>query len=175
MDEETLNEFESAIEDLPEEVSDFLFGEEMQLVKEDIAKLIGNPEVSAAFENTLMFFLLGESPQEELDQALNTLPLDDTKKTALRSLIQEKVFDALLLLVEVHTEIDKEAGKPTTETPSAPSPADVLDRLKERLVETKVVAPITREHVPDSEKGILKETDTIAPPKEIDPYREMPL
>jgi hypothetical protein len=159
MNEDKYNEIEDQLEELPEEVMDFIFGGQLEAIIKELSGILQDEQQSLVMESNLTLFLFGTKPLAELKQYIDTLSIPDEKKNTIRSIIQEKIINELLLLVGE----DEEVGAPTNPQ-IAPSPSQVLETLKSRLTEAKSTAPSTRD---------LSITPAQLKPV-ADPYREMP-
>jgi hypothetical protein len=160
MNEDIFNELDDKLEELPEEVQEFIFGGELDNRHKEMADILQNEQQSLELETNLTLFLFGAKSLTELKEFINTLPIADEKKNAIRTIIQEKVINELLLLTEIPE--DTPVDTPTVTT--APSPAQVLETLKSRLTEAKSIAPTVRDH----------SIASVSSKPIVDPYREMP-
>lgn len=168
MDEEQKSNIEEAIEEFPKEVGDFVFGAGMESVKEKITRAVqNNKEYSVSVMNELFLFLCGLTPDQKLVQTIDALPVSEESKTEVKRIIQQDVIDALILLTEVHEELDLGT---TTEAPpkgGSSSSGVALDTLRARLTSAGTIAPIARTAGDISKGGSITST---AP--QADPYRE---
>jgi len=157
---------EENMEELPEEVSDFIFGDGLEDAINKIGELLDkNQEQKEHIYNDLTFFLLGTESFETVMSYINSLPVTDQKKIDIKKIIQEDIIDELQLLMEVHNELE---GK---QIPSSViTPSDMLTRLNQTLVKPTMLAPTKRDHS-------IGEPSIAQAPNEtpsIDPYRELP-
>jgi hypothetical protein len=179
MDDNYINQIEDNIEDLPQEVKDFVFGKDMAVVKESLLEQIQNQALVDELSMNIDLFIFGSKTLDEINQQIESLPLDTPKKNAVRAIIGDKVIAELLLLVDVHQELDQESGNtlPGPTTLPTSNPSDLFSSLKSRLTEAKSIAPVARQIQagPSTEKiGIITPPASTAPKPIIDPYREKP-
>lgn len=170
MDDQLEKKIEDNIEDLPREVSDFIFGDQMEKVMTEIGGLLeNNPDQKEHIQNDITFFLLGVYPFEDMVSYIDSLNVEVQTIDSIKTIIQEKILDELQLLMEVHQEI--ETGE-TAQLNNAPSPAELLARLNQNIIKPTVLAPAKRDRIDP-----LSAEPTAAPVKPegfIDPYRELP-
>lgn len=175
MTEEQITTMEETLQDTPEEVKDFIFGEEMLSVKNEINTHLETDEQRAEVSSQIIFFLLGGIEIEELTNTINTLSIADEKKGTIKTLIQEKIIDELLLIIEARQEIDAESGPVTTPVSSAPTPTEVLATLSTRLSQSSVIVPSKRDYSTAAPITSVPEKPTVQNiTPSIDPYRELP-
>lgn len=172
MNEEQLNTIEETIQDIPEEVKDFIFGQEMESVKNEINTHLETDEQRTEISNRIMFFLLGAIEMEELSKTIDSVSITEEKKGFIKTLIQEKIIDELLLIIEAHKEIDEESVPTITSAPTAPTPTEVLANLGARLSKSSVIVPSKRDYSMDKPQAIELSVENSKPT--IDPYRELP-
>lgn len=167
MDDDLITRIEEGVEDLPEEVTDFLFGEEMEAFKRTLAALIAQPEVVTDLANDLVLFAAGTISYDDIRTKVASLSLSEEQKTTVLTTIQEGFIDELLMFVEVHGELEEEGTKEPVVVPNTITPDQSFAMLKERFVQAKTIAPIIQpEKTPLPET--VSEKTTTAP----DPYRE---
>ncbi len=173
MNEELAQTIDENIENLPPEVSDFIFGEGLESVLNEIVALVQNNEATLRLKNDVTFFLLGITPIEDVITYIDTLSIPDDKKLVIKKLVKEKIIDELLLLIEVHEEMDKttQVSNTSTETGSKTSPSPALISLQSRLTQSNMIMPVKRDLSPDSTPSAAPSVPT---KPLIDPYRELP-
>jgi hypothetical protein len=152
MDEEQAQKIEDSIEDIPQEVRDFIFGDGLKTVKEKILDQIDDPEQKIEFSNMLMLFLLGGKTAEDLVKYIDTtLSVSPEKKLAIKSDIQNNIVDEIIAIVEANQEIDEEIKK-SDEKPvvtilknNTPAP---LTSLTDRLKQATIAPSVKRDYSP---------------------------
>lgn len=164
---------EDAMEELPEELRSFLFDGEFDAVFETYKSNFSDQEKFVGLKNKTLEFILGVIPITELKIVIENSTGDAQLVDKLKKDIQGKVIDEILLLLQVHSEME---NKTTTEVTSqsniAPSPSDILARLNQNLTKPTTLAPTKREYVAPSPAS----SPTIEPTAKpvTDPYREIP-
>lgn len=159
---------EEGFASMPEEVQNFMLSDAFSILLQGIQKVLGiSEEQRESLRHAAYRILLGLKNEEEvLNDFINS---DMSEELAVKSLyaIHTELIDRAANITEFYTEGEEEVADLTSNPVStAPSPADILATLGERLSKARVVAPTTRTHsvAPPQEGGI----------KSIDPYREMP-
>jgi len=151
MNEEQSQKIDDTIENLPPEVSDFIFGGELEKLTTEIVGMLQNDEQKLHLKNDIFFFLLGVTPKEEVAHYIENLPIEEEKKMAIKIAIQEKIINELLLTIEANKELDEEALKNNSEIVSLPAKREEgitpsLANLTARLGGGAPVAPVTRDY-----------------------------
>lgn len=170
MDEEQYNDIDAIVDDVPGEVQDFLFGEDMEQVFRSLDSIIQNSRVSEDLRINLEQVILGIKSIDDLDVFIKTLPLSQDQQVAIRHVIQNDVFDELLTLTSAADEAEQKQNdmQDLTARIDAPSPADVLETIRSRLTEAKTIAPSARS-VDVAPTPVVPPTEEKKP---LDPYRE---
>lgn len=172
MNEEGIDKIEENIEDLPQEVKDFIFGHALKSVKDELAQYLKEESDILELENNLDFFLIGSLDFEELVESINKLKIEESAKTAIKTIVQEKIFNELILLIKANEELENTSESVTE---NAPSPADLLARLNQNKITPTVFDKSKKERgekiAPTPLQG---ELDSTRPEGYVDPYREIP-
>lgn len=166
MNEEIANQIEDNFDELPSEVKEFVFGEGMDKVSAELAAIVTDEQQSLILKNNIYQYLLGVMRFEEINQFIDNLPTEDEKKITIKKIIQEKIIDELLLLMEVHQDMEGDTQPKAVPVEQAPNPSQVIESLRGRLTEARSIAPSSRN------LSVNPTTQTAKP--SIDPYREMP-
>jgi len=177
MDEEKINQIEEVLEDYPDEVRRFVFGEEMETIKKKLSDIAEGERTGTEIFNDVMLYLLGVFSVEDVVKKIDSLSLPQEKKQEIKVVIQRDVIEELLLLIEVHEEMEGET-LPTT-PPVTPKPTtqtvDLMETMKNRLTRSSTIAPAARELGAGGITQVTKKDFTPpTPPRPIDPYREIP-
>lgn len=163
---------DDAMEELPEELRSFLFDGEFEKVFEPYKKDFPDQEKLIGIKNRTLEFILGIIPITELkiviENSTNNTQLIDT----LKKDIQEKIVDEILLLFQIHSEMESKTYSNKAKIETAPSPADVLARLNQNLTKPTILAPTKREYSTPPTPTITNIEPATKPA--IDPYREIP-
>jgi hypothetical protein len=168
MDQELSQTIDENIENLPEEVNDFMFGKDLEEVLNEITALTDRDNEKLSLRNDINFFLLGITPMEDIITHINGLSVSDEKKIAIKKLIQEKIVNELVLLTEVYEDMDKTIQASTPMTPSS-----ALTNLQSRLTQPTMIMPVKRDLSPDATPAAAPSVSVPTKPA-IDPYRELP-
>lgn len=144
MDEEYQNEISENIEDLPQEVQAFIFGEDMNIVKKELVSQLQDQHMADELSMYIELFIFGEKDIEDVEEKIDSFAVDEIKKNAVKRLIQEKIIDELVLLVEARQELDQEQQAAPRAQESSPAPINVLASLKNRLTQPGSIAPLIR-------------------------------
>lgn len=170
MNEEWLNNLEDSIEDFPDEVRDFIFGDELKEVKEDLGKQVTTEQQKLQLNNMLMFFLLQGKTEKELNDFIETLEVTDDQKLAIRAIIQEKIINELILIIEANNELAQESsGEKEGSVKNKNGYDSLADRLKQATIATS--GKSDRVFNKNSSSGPGSISDTV-PVRAIDPYHE---
>ena len=157
MNEEFADNLEENIEEVPQEVRDFIFGADFKVIKNQLIQNIDNELERLEFSNMLMFFLLGSKTAEEFNLYIQSLTISADKKELIKKSIRENIVDEILLLIEVHQEMDQEGNTDSTSITQPvikPTPAVTsLTALADRLKQSSSSVPSTRNYGP--QKGIV--------------------
>ena len=172
MDEE-ITQFEEALQNLPEEVKDFLYGDGYQKALQSIASTHGFTEdQKKTFELTLTDVICLLQSKDALIELFTTWGLAPEKQALLVKDIEEKVF---MPIVEATNYIVEE----DTEESTAPVP-DPYAEIQRRFV---YGTPITKtekksysfDKLPTPPRPPQNTEPTIqSPTTTLDPYREKP-
>ncbi|MES2224782.1 MAG: hypothetical protein V4478_02225 [Patescibacteria group bacterium] len=165
MNDDLINNLEENIEELPEEARGFIFGDGLKNAEAEIFKNIDLAEEKLKISNMIKFYLLDIKSLQDLSDLILSLTINKEKKVAVAKMIKEDIIDELILLSEVHEEIDREAGS-VTATISPNSLASLSDRLKQASIAT----PLKRDYSLNTEKTAAPAHET--PSRAIDPYHE---
>lgn len=169
MDETLLTTVEENFEDTPDEVTDFIFGDEFNTVKEEFSKYLEKDEEKIGLSNMLKLFLFGAKTIDELSDYIDKLSTTDEKKGLIKKTVQEKVIDELLLLIEVHEEMDKKVDT-NTDTAKIINP---LTSLSDRLKQASIATPTKRDYINKTPSAPEINNITNTPTRAtIDPYHE---
>ncbi len=168
MDETLITQVEENVDDLPEEVSDFITGDEIILVKEELVRHISKQEEEDLINNNIIFFLLGGISMGELRSSIATLSISEEEKLVVAQIIQERVINELLLTMDVHKELEGSENKDAIKSSS-----NILTRLNETLTTPATLAPTKREYGTEKTGLPISPSEPSTKPL-IDPYREMP-
>lgn len=171
MNEELEKKIDGALEDLPEEVSEFMFQGDLDAVIEEVSSLLESPDEKKRIANDLTFFLLGTTTKDELDTLINTLTTSPEKKLQVQSIIQEKIINELEYRLSTEEEVIQNTS--IEKSVSAPSPVEALAMIKDRLSKPNTITPTKRDY---SNELVAEPTISEAPTgiKSVDPYRELP-
>ncbi len=178
MDEDLINKIEENSKDLPEEVSDFMFFGPLDLVLEKICLLINNEEEKVLIKNDITFFLLGSVEIETLNSHIESLKTTEENRGEIKRIFQEDIISEILLLLEVNQEMEGSSLESLEvnsdqNTQQAPSPAQALESIKERLSQSTKITPTKRDYSMEKAENSNPSVQNITKPT-IDPYREIP-
>lgn len=163
------SEIEENIEDLPQEVRDFIFGEGMQSVRVLLGAQLQDQDLLERLCMSIELFLFGIEGVETMEACIDALPIEEIKKETIKTIIQKHVIEELILLVEVREELTLEKqGNDLKKEEKI-----VFANLKSKLSQATTIAPIIRPRASVIEKKPLFETPTHTEEKR-DPYREIP-
>lgn len=181
MDDENITIIDDAISDLPEEVTDFVFGEDIQSVIDEIGVLLnGNKEQKEHIYNDITFFLLGMKSIEEVRSYIESLPIGVSIQNQIKVLIKEKIIDDIYLSMEISREDEKLPTQDINTTPV--STAGALEGINKSFTTPTTLAPTKRVYTeptttpsttPPVGNKPLSEAIPV-PPVKVDPYREAP-
>lgn len=176
MNNELEQKVDNTIEDLPEEVSDFMFGGQLDDVVSEISTLIEKPEEKLKIENDITFFLLGITSAQELNIHIDNLSITEEHRDKIKTIIQEKVANEIALIMEVHEEMDSpNLTTESVDSSNAPSPLQAMASIQERLTKPTTVAPITRDYsVTRAPETSTPKVDMAPRTPSMDMYREAP-
>ncbi len=176
------NTIENNIEELPQEVSDFIFEEGLEKVVSEIGTLLNNSEQTEHIYNDVTFYLLGTSTLEEVVGYIDGLPISIETKNKIKTIIQEKVIDELQLLIEVSSEMDSLAP---SIVPAKSVSSDSIARMSQTFTtpitltptkrvytETPAVQPPLRQGSAGQAKPLAEAIPASDASKKVDPYLE---
>lgn len=173
MNEEELTQFEEALQNLPEEVKDFLYGDNYQKALESIASTHGFTEdQKKTFDLTLTDVICLLQSKDGLIELFTTWGFPQEKQALLVKDIEEKVFMPIVEATNYIVEEDLEES-------TAPAP-DPYAEIQRRFV---YGTPITKtekktyslDKLPTPPRPPQStEPTTQSPNSRIDPYREKP-
>lgn len=173
MNTDEINNIDEYIEDLPEEVRSFIFGPELKNIKNVIAQFIKNNDEQILLENTLDFYLIGLNSFEDLVNVIDNLQNSDEDKESIKSIIQEKILDELVLLIQANIELENPSDQQQIKTVGAPSPSDLLERLNKNQL-TPTVFSKNEKKEPIASNTTKESSPNPTAPARVDPYREIP-
>ena len=160
-----LKKIDDAMENLPEEIRSFLFDGEFDAVFEVYKKEFSDEETFIGLKNKTLEFVLGVIPMTDLKLTIEHSTANKELVTTLKKDIQEKIINELLLIIEVHAEMNKEIPDQEKGTAST----TILSRLQESFAKPTSLAPTTRDH-----STLPTSAPAASTPRPIDPYRELP-
>ena len=192
--EETQKDIDEKFLELPQEVQDFLVGDEFAAVVEEINSFFADKTKLETLKTLLVLFFIDEKENAEmLKTFVDSLCHGDIEvKQKMYQLVQEKIIAPMQLLLEVHQELAEEAKvQAIADTPIKTAPSDIsfpdvtpleiaapvatpVFSLASKMAMPGVVAPIAsvgQKFVPGPQAPIAPS----APRPAVDPYREMPL
>ncbi|MEO5646304.1 MAG: hypothetical protein ABIO57_00850 [Candidatus Paceibacterota bacterium] len=201
MDEDTINDIEGYVQDIPEEVKEFIFGDEFEAVKNELSMLVASEAEKIDLPNEVLLFLFGTRTKDELISYISTLITPEVNKQKIKEVIDKKVIAEILLLIDVYKDLDHNLSQKTEDVPipktlsTSLASSSSLTSLAERLKQSSMSSPTTRNYtlqkgtVPDNlpitEPGVTAPADTAqvpvsmqkpveatAPTHTIDPYHE---
>jgi hypothetical protein len=162
---ELIKKIDAAMENLPEEIRSFLFDGEFDAVFDVYKKNFSDEETFIGLKNKTLEFVLGVIPMTDLKLTIEHSTANKELVTTLKKEIQEKIINELLLILEVHAEMNKEIPQQEQSTVSS----TILSRLQESFTKPTSLAPTTRDH-----SALPASAPTPSTPRAIDPYRELP-
>ena len=186
-DIEFSDDYAEALDTTPKEVRMFMWSEAFKLILTAIAETYKLTEsqkevVKRVAIETLIGTITPISRQIKLSDAGITNELQDKILEA----INEEIVSRALAQVELYNELNEEqieeasqktgpsdVATPTVKAVNAPSPADVLASIQDRLTKPSTVAPITRDYSVTRATPAVKAPDTPKMPS-MDIYREAP-
>lgn len=164
------NDFDDSLINVPEEVQDFMFSDDFDVIFLAIQRACSLTESEREFVKSLTYSLLVEDiDMDELTQKLMGTGMKTETVANVVVAINEEILTRVQHITEFYS------GDEETDTVSdAPSPADVIETIKRRLTQPQAIAPTARR------LDISKTPELPAPPKPTprqgdDPYREKPL
>ncbi len=186
-DIEFSDDYAEALDATPKEVRMFMWSEAFKLILTAVAETYHLTEaqkevVKRVTMETLVGTITPISRQIKLSDAGITNELQDKILDA----INDEIVSRALVQVELYNELNQEqpeedrvktgpseTANPAAKTIDAPSPADVLASLQDRLTKPSTVAPITRDYSVNRASPIAKTEEAPRSPS-IDIYREAP-
>ena len=165
MSPEEIEKIENNTAELPDEVRDFIVGDDFKAVREKINEFIPSQEKRGELRVILLMFLLGLKTLEDLETSIDSLPVEAATKEKIKIIIVEEIINELLLLIDVHKEID--GGDSTEETDKKTDQNNALATLGDRLKQATIITPSTRDQS-------MARTVPAVEVKTTDQYREMP-
>jgi hypothetical protein len=176
MDEEMINQIEDNVEDLPDEVKDFIFGVDFETISQELVSLLNNETEKKDLPSEVMLFLFGVRTKEELISYISTQTTSDENKQKIKVIIDEKIIDELILLIDVYKDFDKELEKEdeNVEVKTIPSK---LSSLSDRLKQASITTPAKRDYSlnrPSVGNSVVDNLSDAPSPTShtIDPYHE---
>jgi hypothetical protein len=170
-----IEEYEEALTNTPEEVRLFLWSNDFKKIASAIQKFCKlNDEQGAVVADILTDAVIGIMTEENATQRLSAAGINPEVQATIFRLGYTYIMEPALARTE--EEAEENEDKNTTDEvvatpeslPTAPSPAEALASIQERMMQAKVVAPTTRNY------GIEKPSQTTIPiaPRAVDPYHE---
>jgi hypothetical protein len=147
MNEDFAKKIDDNIEDLPGEVSDFIFGEGLEKALVDITDFLETPEQKQEIKNDITFYLLGVTAIDEIVEYIDSLKIPDERKLEIKKKIQEEVIDELLLIIEANRELEADAKNPIQTQNISAAAANLSDRLNTSTIrpskqDRDILAPV---------------------------------
>lgn len=184
-------EFEEALSRVPEEIQDFMWSDAFEYILTIAQKAIHlNDEEKKSMRLAAYNLLLRISNMDKEARGMLAEGIEPEKITKILYIIHTQILTAAKNIMNYYTEnepLEEEQstidlslleieGPKKTNTVEAPSPADILARLNEKLKKPTAIAPITT-HTDTVTEG--KSPKPVHPtnsntPKVFDPYREIP-
>lgn len=182
------DDYAEALDATPKEVRMFIWSEAFNLILTAIAETYHLSESQKeAMKRVAIETLIGTitpiSRQIKLSDAGITNELQDKVLEA----INEEIVSRALAQVELYNELNEEQPEeapvktgpseiatPTVKTVDAPSPAEVLASLQDRLTKPSTVAPITRDYSVTRSTPATKIIEEAPRSPSMDIYREAP-
>lgn len=165
---EEIEEFETALDTIPEEVRKFLWSDNYQGLLSVLVKKFGLSDAQKKVVDNIIFDTIAgilDDEEEETEKRLTEAGITDEKQGELIAYIYKYFIDPSAKEAEQAAELEEDTSITTPET-TAPSPTDVIKSIQGQFSAPTPIAPAAREQQPEKqpETGI----------KKIDPYREMP-
>lgn len=164
---------EYAINNIPEEVKDYIFGFRFSKAFNALCEEKGFSEKEKTdFEIKLYEYLAQTTTEESLVETIHSISKTPEMNQSIINWIKEKVTDPVFSLAvdaAVREEEAEEALQEAGVVP-APSPLQALEGIKARLAQNTAVTPSARDYS-------VEKIQTSAPTEKpaIDPYREAPI
>lgn len=173
--QQTLQKIDDVMEELPEEIRSFIFDGEFDAVFESLKGTYPeNTKLNDVKTKTLQC-VLGVVPIKELKVFIEEYTPSPEVADIFKREIQEKIIDEILLIIEVHKEMN--GKKPVSETDTT------LTRISQSFTTPTTLTPTKRTYtnLPTTTKETsvstankpLSEALPLTP-THIDPYRELP-
>jgi hypothetical protein len=175
MNEEDITQFEEALENLPDEVKDFLYGDEYQKALQSIAETHDfTEEQKSQFDLTLTDVICLLQPKDALIELFTSWGFSQEKQALLVKDIEEKIFmpiiEATNYIVEYEDETEEEKTQRNTSDP-------YIEIQKRFVYGTPIVRAEKKSYsfdklpTPPRPEG---NTPSQSTDSRIDPYRERP-
>lgn len=169
--------FEKNLENLPQEVKDFLYKRLFVSALEKIASTLGLTEDQKSLLKTQFLLVLSETEQKDsLVELCKKWSLTQEQTKTFVQLSEELIFIPIIEATNyiVIDEPENDQARQTTPTTDqklvSVSPAQALAAIKDRLTQTASIAPSRRDY--SIQKPDLPQE--VSMKKSVDPYREKP-
>ncbi len=169
------SEIEEAFIEVPEEVQNFMMSKAFDVIIDAIKNTLGLTEE----QRRSVYFgaqelLLGTKTNDEIAQLFLDAGMSPEVAAKAFYAVHTEILTRAENINEYFFDEDKESSTEPTSAISAPSPADVLASLKERMTSPTTIAPIVRQTPVIGISAIIPPQADISSAPKIDPYRELP-
>ncbi|MCC7436716.1 hypothetical protein IT402_02495 [Candidatus Nomurabacteria bacterium] len=169
-----IEKFENALANTPEEVRSFLWSDTYQNILNALQKKFSLSDEQKSIINDIIFGSLTKTITEsKVEESVEKIVLDEEKKTELLSYVFYYFIEPSIQKTEEIFELEKKEESDQETTSFAPSPAQALESIKERLSQSVKIAPVKRDYSLEKSSGESTQSQNIVKPS-IDPYREIP-
>ncbi|MEK7106296.1 MAG: hypothetical protein AAB895_02980 [Patescibacteria group bacterium] len=180
--EDFTDDYAVALDNTPEEVRNFIWSEAFKLILKAIGDTYRlNDEQRDVVRRVTIETLIGNITPIARQIRLSDVGMTGELQDNILEAINDEVISRALVQIELTNqeesqaqELEQESKSGPSENMSAPSPAQALANIQERLTKPSTVAPITRDYSVsrNTESTPKDESSSRAPSMDI--YREIP-
>lgn len=182
MNEEEINtieeedEYLETLESVPEEVRKFLWSDAFTTIVKAISSAHRlTPDQEVVLRDVAIKTLIGDTTPIARRSELGDAGISGDLQESILDAINEELISRAIFQVEEYKNLNIDENPTREQGISAPSPAQALANIKERLTKPSTVAPITRDYsVTRSPDSSLPKVDPSTRAPSMDIYREIP-
>lgn len=167
--DDDLETTEEAFDLIPEEVQQYVYGENFNKSLTELLAAIGlDTDKQQSFKGGVFEYIAQISTKEDLDEMIKEMVPDQTNRQKVQAWVDTYVVDNILSILDQQITIDvyEEKDEEQTEAPRAATPPS---SLAERLKQASIASSAKREYTGTEENPAAISEEA---PRTIDPYHE---